>query len=74
MRDHTPHAPSRNAAMAILEVRDEIQNLGNVGVTADARESNQDPTGCMGRDVVVADLQHLCRFGCGSSVGTVPPD
>jgi hypothetical protein len=60
MRDHTLHAPSRNAAMAIFGMRDDIQNLGNVGVTADAREANQDPTGCIGRDVVVADLQHCC--------------
>jgi hypothetical protein len=72
MRDHTLHAPRRNAAMAILGVRDDIQDLGNVGVTADARESNQDPTSCMGRDVVVADLQHFCRFGGRSAVGTVP--
>jgi hypothetical protein len=72
VRDHTTHAPGRNAAMAILGVRDDIQNLGNVWVTTDARKSNQDPLGCMGRDVVVADLQHLGRFGRGSSVGTVP--
>jgi hypothetical protein len=46
----------------------------HVWVATDTRESNQGALGRVGSDVVVADAQHLGRFGFGASTMTIPPD
>ncbi len=46
----------------------------HVWVATDTRESNQGALGRVGSDVVVADAQHLSRFGFGAAMMAIPPD
>src|SRR5262245_38338639 len=59
--------------MAILGMRDDIQNLSNIWVATDTREPDQGCVGCVGRDVVLADPQHLDSFSGRSPARTIPP-
>ncbi len=68
------HACSRNAPTPKLRVSDDIQDLNDVRIAADASEANQARVRLDRADIVLANLEHLGRVSGIPSCVSVPPD